>query len=123
MGFIRTHYFFYLRLLQMNKTNYKLIIWDFDGVIADSEKVWIENRKNFFHDRLGVDWDFDEVNRLFGGQADKTKRETLAKMGYPTDDQFWEDALAMDMGNQMYVVNVATAEDREAFIQFVQERA
>ncbi len=81
----------------MNKTNYKLIIWDFDGVIADSEKVWIENRKIFFHDRLGVDWDFNEVNRLFGGQADKTKRETLATMGYPTDDQFWEDALAMDM--------------------------
>ena len=32
------------------------------------------------------------------------------------------DALAMDMGNQMYVVNVDTAEEREAFIRFVQER-
>ena len=80
----------------MNKNIYKLIIWDFDGVIADSEKIWLENRKNFFHDRLGVNWDFDEVNRLFGGQADKTKRDTLLKMGYTTDDKFWEDVLQID---------------------------
>ena len=33
------------------------------------------------------------------------------------------DALALDMGNQMYVVNVATEQDREAFIRYVQERA
>lgn len=31
------------------------------------------------------------------------------------------DALAMDMGNMMYVVNVDTAEERDEFIQFVQE--
>ena len=80
----------------MNKNIYKLIIWDFDGVIADSEKIWLENRKNFFHDRLGVNWDFEEVNRLFGGQADKTKRDTLLKMGYSTDDKFWEDVLQID---------------------------
>ena len=33
------------------------------------------------------------------------------------------DALALDMGNQMYVVNVATEADRDAFIRYVQERA
>lgn len=80
----------------MNKNIYKLIIWDFDGVIADSEKIWLENRKKFFNERFGVNWDFDEINRLFGGQADKTKRDTLLKMGYQTNDKFWEDVLQMD---------------------------
>ena len=80
----------------MNKNIYKLIIWDFDGVIADSEKIWLENRKKFFNERFGVNWDFDKINRLFGGQADKTKRDTLLKMGYPTNDKFWEDVLQMD---------------------------
>ena len=32
------------------------------------------------------------------------------------------DALALDMGNQMYVINADTEEERDAFIQFVQER-
>ena len=80
----------------MNKNIYKLIIWDFDGVIADSEKIWLENRKNFFNERLGINLNFDEVNQLFGGQADKTKRETLLKMGYPTDNEFWRDVLKID---------------------------
>ncbi len=31
------------------------------------------------------------------------------------------DALAMDMGNQMYVVNLRTARERDAFIHYVQE--
>lgn len=31
------------------------------------------------------------------------------------------DALAMDMGNQMYVVNLRTVSEREAFIRYVQE--
>ncbi len=32
------------------------------------------------------------------------------------------DALALDMGNQMYVVNLDTAAERDAFIRFVQEQ-
>ena len=52
-----------------------------------------------------------------------THAEILAKYGPAMKmcDRM-PDALAMDMGNQMYVVNVDTAEEREAFIRFVQER-
>ena len=52
-----------------------------------------------------------------------THAEILAKYGPAMKmcDRM-PDALAMDMGNQMYVVNVDTAAEREAFIRFVQER-
>ena len=33
------------------------------------------------------------------------------------------DVLSLDMGNQMYVINVDTEEERDEFIHFVQEKA
>ena len=53
---------------------YKLIIWDFDGVIADSEKVWLKNRQIFFKERLGLDFSFEQINQYFGGTSDSTKK-------------------------------------------------
>ena len=35
----------------------KLIIWDFDGVIADTEKLWLKNRQALLKEYMGVDWD------------------------------------------------------------------
>ena len=32
------------------------------------------------------------------------------------------DALALDMGNQMYVINAVTEKERDNFIRFVQQR-
>ena len=75
----------------------KLIIWDFDGVIADSEKIWLKNRMAYFNDHLGVNWDFDTVNKYFGGMADKTKRQVLEKLGFQTDDKFWKEILEIDV--------------------------
>lgn len=86
---------FYLKVIYM--LNFKLLIWDFDGVIVDSEKVWLKNRVEFFHKHLGVDWDFDYVNLHFGGTSDSTKKIILDKMGYKTDDKFWDDVLKIDV--------------------------
>ena len=86
---------FYLKVIYM--LNFKLLIWDFDGVIVDSEKVWLKNRVEFFHKHLGVDWDFDYVNFHFGGTSDSTKKIILDKMGYKTDDKFWDDVLKIDV--------------------------
>lgn len=77
--------------------NFKLLIWDFDGVIADSEKVWLKNRQVYFKDRLGLDLSFDEINSYFGGTSDSTKKIILQKMGYETDDKFWADVLDIDL--------------------------
>ena len=77
--------------------NFKLLIWDFDGVIADSEKVWLKNRQVYFKDRLGLNLSFDEINSYFGGTSDSTKKIILQKMGYETDDKFWDDVLDIDM--------------------------
>lgn len=81
----------------MTNNGFKLIIWDFDGVIADSEKIWLANREKFFRERLGVDWDFEQINKLFGGMADKTKKLVLDELGYKTDDKFWQDVLELDV--------------------------
>ena len=86
---------FYLKVYFM--LNFKLLIWDFDGVIVDSEKVWLKNRVDFFHQHLGVDWDFEFVNLNFGGTSDSTKKIILDKMGYKTNDRFWNDVLKLDV--------------------------
>ena len=70
---------------------YKLIIWDFDGVIADSEKVWLKNRQIFFKERLGLDFSFEQINQYFGGTSDSTKkiildRKLVDKRLFPTID-------------------------------------
>ena len=75
----------------------KLIIWDFDGVIADSEKLWLETRQEMINQKFGLNWDFDTANKYMGGMSDKTKRENLKKIGIITDDEFWDEALKRDV--------------------------
>lgn len=81
----------------MHNNNIKLIIWDLDGVLADTEKLWLENRRQMINEKFGLDWDFETTNRHLGGMSDKTKRENLDKLGLFTDDRFWQESLARDM--------------------------
>lgn len=74
-----------------------LLIWDFDGVIADTEKLWLKNRQFMLKDKLGIDWDWKTINFYLGGMSDKTKREVLNKLGIATDDNFWKQSLQMDI--------------------------
>ena len=75
----------------------KLVIFDFDGVIADSEKIWIKNRQNELNNRYNLGWDFETVNKHIGGMSDKSKRETLDKLGIKTNDEFWKNVTNIDL--------------------------
>ena len=75
----------------------KLVIFDFDGVIADSEKIWIKNRQNELNKRYNLGWDFETVNKHIGGMSDKSKRETLDKLGIKTNDEFWKNITNIDL--------------------------
>lgn len=74
----------------------KLIIWDFDGVIADTEKMWLQNRMVQLNEKFALNWDLEKTNRLLGGMSDKTKRLELQKLGINTDDVFWKEAADID---------------------------
>ena len=77
--------------------NKNLVIWDFDGVIADSEKVWIKNRQESLNKLFNLNWDFQTTNKYLGGMSDKTRRMVLDNLGYITDDNFWEEQKKLDM--------------------------
>ena len=75
----------------------KLIIWDFDGVIADTEKIWLQNRMILLNKKFGLNWDLNKTNQILGGMSDKTKQEELYKLGIVTNDEFWKNALNVDV--------------------------
>ncbi len=81
----------------MAKNKFKLIIWDFDGVIADTEKLWLINRQKLLNAEFGLDWDFATTNHYLGGMSDKTKKHVLDNLNIKTDDAFWDRAMAMDI--------------------------
>lgn len=74
----------------------KLIIWDFDGVIADTEKLWIQSRMELLYKFFGIDWNFDTALKYIGGMSDKDKNIVLNNLGIPTDDNFWIEAANLD---------------------------
>ncbi len=80
----------------MKENLLKLIIWDFDGVIADSEKLWLKNRMEILNRDYGLSWDFETVNKHLGGMSDKTKRIVLKNMGINLKDDFEEESLKLD---------------------------
>ena len=75
----------------------KLVIWDFDGVLADSEKIYMLNRQSYFNEKLHLNFDLKTTIKYFGGLSDCTNRIILEKMGYKTDDDFWNNLSKIDM--------------------------
>ena len=70
----------------------KLIIWDFDGVIADSEKLWISVWLETLKKEKNISLSEDEKLNLLVGVADKLKKERLMKY-FPSlqlDDAFMQ---------------------------------
>lgn len=87
----------------LTRTRKKLIIWDFDGVIADTEVIWQKIRLKKLKERFDINWSLFEANRIIGGMSDATKISVLQKLGYQTTPEFWEevhriDREAMDKG-------------------------
>ena len=74
----------------------KLVIWDFDGVIADTEKLWVQSRIEMLSEYFGINWNFETAMKNIGGMSDKDKKDVLEKLGIHTDDDFWKEALFRD---------------------------
>lgn len=90
----------------------KLLIWDFDGVIADTEKLWLRNRQKLLKEYMNVDFDWPTIERLLKGMSDFTKREMLDREGIITDDYFWEKSIQMDL-ESMYTIGFDLTKDIE----------
>ena len=70
----------------------KLIIWDFDGVIADSEKLWVSVWLETLEKEKNITLSNEEKLNLLVGIADKNKKENLEKY-FPElilDDDFMQ---------------------------------
>ena len=63
----------------MTKLNNALIIWDFDGVIADSEKLWVKVWCDLLKKEKNIVLDKEEKLKLLVGVADRTKKHNLQK--------------------------------------------
>ncbi len=57
----------------------KLVIWDFDGVIADSEKLWVSVWLELLPKEKGITLTEKEKMDLLVGVADRTKKKNLEK--------------------------------------------
>ncbi len=80
----------------MNKISKNLIIWDFDGVIADTECLWMENRRQLLKKYFNVDWDLKTTNHHIGGMNWKTRLLTLQQMGFNVDEKFEDEGTELD---------------------------
>lgn len=86
----------------MTKPN-KLIIWDFDGVIADSEYLWVQNWIDCLHLFFNLDLSAEQVEYYICGKANKTKVDLLCR-DFPQlkfDECFWDKLKA----NTRHLVN------------------
>ena len=75
----------------------QLIIWDFDGVIADTEKLWLQNRMKLINEKFGKSWDMNTTISFLAGMSDETKKEVLKRLDINTDENFWNTALDLDL--------------------------
>ena len=66
-------------------------------MLADTEKLWLENRRQMINEKFNLDWDFATTNYHLGGMSDKTKRQNLDKLGLETDDEFWKESMRRDI--------------------------
>jgi len=88
--------------------NIKLIIWDFDGVIADTEHLWIKNWQILLDKYFKLNWDFTTANKYLGGLSIKSKIENLNKLGIDITPGFLDEMKCLDlksMKTEMYPVD------------------
>ena len=77
----------------MTKSNKKLlIIWDFDGVIADSEKLWVKVWCDLLKKEKNIILNKEEKLKLLVGVASRTKKHNLQK--YFPKENFDENFMA-----------------------------
>lgn len=74
----------------------KLIIWDFDGVIADTERMWVTTRLDILNQKLNLGWSLAQAEKYMGGKSDKDKSASLKEAGVFVDESFWKEAMEKD---------------------------
>ncbi len=79
--------------------NIKLVIWDFDGVIADTEKLYLDNRLKVLNDFYNLGWDFETVKHHIGGMSNLSAKDVLNQHGVATDNLFWLEVSKLDKKN------------------------
>lgn len=75
----------------------KLIIWDFDGVIADTEVIWLKIRMDAINKKFNLNYDIPSIYKTFGGTNDAMKQKILSDKGYHTDKAFWDNLFQQDI--------------------------
>ncbi|MFI3242085.1 MAG: HAD family phosphatase [Alphaproteobacteria bacterium] len=95
------------------------IIWDFDGVIADSELVWLENRRKLLNEQLNLNWDMTTIYKHIGGMSDMGKKLKLQEMGINVPESFWQEVLKMDTKSIINGEMIVTPNVEKVFEAFV----
>ena len=74
----------------MQRENYMLIIWDFDGVICDSDDTWAENWRKLLKSEKDIEISEQEKRELLIGISEKDKAKRLEShfSGLKIDDAF-----------------------------------
>lgn len=67
----------------------KLIIWDFDGVIADTDSVWMKMFYQKVVNEKNYQGSFKEFYYMCGGMSVFTIKNTFAKIGIELDMEFF----------------------------------
>lgn len=80
----------------MPKYKFKLIIWDFDGVIADTENHYLQNRLTAVNEILKLNWDLGELKKHICGMSDVRSEEVFKKLGIATGEKFWHRVHELD---------------------------
>lgn len=75
----------------------KLIIWDFDGVIANTENLWVSSRLDLLNKYFGLQWNFETAMNYIGGRSDKDKKNVLHNLGIDVSDDFFVEANKIDI--------------------------
>lgn len=63
------------------KTLYKAVIFDFDGLVVDSEPIYVESNKRFLSER-GIT-DFSIIEKIFGMRAEETFELMKSTFDFP----------------------------------------
>jgi beta-phosphoglucomutase-like phosphatase (HAD superfamily) len=94
----------------------KLIIWDFDGVISDTESIWVNHRMNFLNRHYNLNWDFDTTNKYIGGISEREKKAVLKNLGIDIDDNLWKQEVSTQ-DYQSFQKGLSLTEDIEQIFQ------
>lgn len=74
----------------MNIKQKTLLIWDFDGVVADSEKLWVKTWYEALLQKKGIKLSDEQVKTYLTGLSEKTKQKYINDLFNKTivDDAF-----------------------------------